>query len=146
MTIFASVWYNVSMVIGRAARRGQGYDDLLALINRTNERLKAVHREDFAFLRGRLISIPDAAKRYGIPAPTLRAWLRRGYLTRQHAPNGAGVGILLDEAEVAFLATLHRIRREVGTRGKLLDEAGRPHLITEPEIAAARRARRRARE
>ena len=68
-----------------------------------------------------LVTLDDAAAKYGIPRTTLENWVRVGHLEeqgRERFPARGGGKILVDEREVAFLAhnrpKTGRPRKQVG--------------------------------
>jgi len=73
------------------------------------------HKEDFAHLRGQRITVPEAAKEFGVPYTTLHGWIKAGYLV----PVGreGKYRHILDKADVAYLAAVYRRIREQGYKG-----------------------------
>jgi len=108
-----------------------------------NARLASIRREDFTHLEGQAISTSQACDTYGVRYHTLMTWVRKGYIKIIRKGSGRYNPTLLDHADVAFCATVHRVRRKygVGYGAPLLDESGRPYLLKVPELSLARRRR-----
>ena len=104
-----------------------------------NARLRQIRREDFAHLEGQAITVSEAAKKYGVPLPTLYRWIRRGFLT---ILKQKGRRKFLDEASVAYCAEIYNVRKPFGTRAPLLETDGTPYLLRKPELAQLRRMSR----
>ena len=104
-----------------------------------NARLRQIRREDFAHLEGQAITVSEAAKKYGVPLPTLYRWMRRGFLT---ILKQQGRRKFLDEASVAYCAEIYNVRKPFGTRAPLLETDGTPYLLRKPELAQLRRVSR----
>jgi len=101
-----------------------------------NTRLRQIKRENFAHLEGIPITVSEAARKYKVPAATIHTWLHRGYLS----PLGKkGRQRQINEADIAYCATLYHIRKPFRTRAPLLDKDGNPYLLRQPELAQARR-------
>ncbi len=111
------------------SQNGNGHldDDL-------NARLARIRREDFAHMRGELITISEASVEFEVPGRTIRDWLKRGYIQ-----SFGKYPTRLDKAEVAFCAAIYKVRKEYNSRAPLLDKQGRPYLLKEPELARLRR-------
>ena len=72
-------------------------------------------REDFAHLRGQRITVPEAAKEFGIPYTTLHGWIKAGYLVP--VSREGRYRHILDKADVAYLVAVYRRIREQGYKG-----------------------------
>ncbi len=82
-----------------------------------------VRREDFEHLRGNRLGISEAARKYGLRQPTLSHWVRRGIV---NVLGRDGNKILVDEADVAYAATVYRLKG--GRQGmRIFDKEGRPY-------------------
>jgi transposase-like protein len=114
----------------QSAKRAASYEQI-------NEQLRAVHRRDFANLRGKSITIADAAEKYDILDRTLREWVKRGLVTVVED----GYGKRLDEAGVAYCAKVYHVRRtgKSLSGAPLLDEDGNPNLLKNPQLSEYRR-------
>ena len=110
-----------------------------------NARLSAIKREDFKHLRGNPITVSEAAKKYGekygvkLIGQTIRDWVKRGYIQTLRESSGRGSYMELDEADVAYCAAIHAVRKQYKTRAPLLKEDGSPYLLMHPNLAKARR-------
>jgi len=105
-----------------------------------NARLARIRREDFKHLEGIPITVSEAAKKYGVSPYTIHTWKRRyPKAIRVLKPGKGRQGSLLNEADIAYLAAIHHIRKAYGTRAPLLNEDGSPYLIKYPDLAKARR-------
>ena len=100
-----------------------------------NARLRAIKREDFEHLRGQAITVSEAAKKYGIIRRTIIRWADKGYC-KIIVP---GYRMELDEADVAYCAAIHEVRKKYKSRAPLLQEDGSPYLLIHPNLAKARR-------
>ncbi len=78
-----------------------------------NQRLADIRRANFRHLDGRAIPIQVAVRRYGVPYRTLYRWVGQGYV--QALGRGPRRSLLLDEGDVAFVASVYSVRRESGT-------------------------------
>ncbi len=88
-----------------------------------------------AHLKGHPIWISEAARKYGIPNPTLVRWVKRGWIQRLGREKNR---VLIDEADVAFCATIYHQRG--GKQGRrLFDKNGLPYVPktrrTKPELS-----------
>jgi len=104
-----------------------------------NARLSRIRREDFAHLEGVPITVSEAAKKYGVPRPTITSWLRRyrpfinllrpGYRSEYN------------EADIAYLVAIYQTRRSHGIPSgtPLIDKEGKPNLIKHPTLSRARK-------
>ena len=82
-----------------------------------------VRREDFEHLRGNKLGIAEAARKYGLPNPTISRWVRRGII---RVLGREGQKVLIDEADVAYAVTVYRLKG--GRKGmRIFDEDGRPY-------------------
>ncbi|MBI3762225.1 MAG: MerR family transcriptional regulator [Chloroflexi bacterium] len=83
----------------------------------------------FAHLIGTPIWVSEAARKYGIPSPTISVWTKHGHIKQiEHDKNR----VLLDEADVAYCAKVHEER---GGQGRwLFNKDGTPYV---PARAAA---------
>jgi hypothetical protein len=96
--------------------------------------------EDFAALRGQLITVSEAAEKYDIPRSTIQSWIyRSNYLE----PVGDNYPLVVDEAEVAYCVNIYKQRRATGSKAPLLDENGLPYELKHPDLAAYRRQKRK---
>ena len=100
--------------------------------------------DDYRHLRKVPISISTAAEKYDVPAPTIRGWVTRKYIT----VIDSGYPMMLDESEIAFCARIHHERRTAGIPSKapipLLDENQRPYRLKHPDLFEYRRRKREA--
>ena len=86
-------------------------------------------REQFKHLRGVGLGIAEAARKYGIPNPTISRWAKAGYIARIGTE---GQKVLVDEADVAYCAEVYRLQG--GKQGKrIFDKNGRPYQLKHPE-------------
>lgn len=99
--------------------------------------------EKFGHLRGKLITISEAAEKYDVSRKTVEAWIYRNqYL---NIIDDASYPKRIDEAEVAYCADVYheRQKRGIGHGVPLLDENGLPVLaLKHPELAQYRRKKR----
>ena len=104
-----------------------------------NARLRQIRREDFVHLEGQPITVSEAARKYGVQRHTILAWVRR--YTHVIKVMERGYRLLLEEAGVAYLAALHKTRKDFGIKSgsPLVDEYGQPNLIKHPSLSAYRR-------
>jgi len=114
---------------------------------KVNRELAALRRQDFASLDGQVISLPQAATRYGVPETSLREWLKKGYIRIEK--RGPRRVIWLNEADVAFTAAVYHVRKKFGTsRGApLLRRQGEewvPYLLDRPFQRLTRKPRSKA--
>jgi hypothetical protein len=81
-------------------------------------------RESFAHLRGVKITVSQAAEKYRVPLPTVRAWTDKGYITVLDTAHPKQ----LDEADVAFCVAVkaQRVKLGITSKVKLFDESGEP--------------------
>ena len=100
-----------------------------------NARLSRIKREDFAHLEGVPITVSEAEQRYGINRRTIIAWKQRGYIKTLKT----GYRMELNEADVAYCATIYKVRKPYGSRAPLLDAEGKPYLLKYPDLARQRR-------
>lgn len=107
-----------------------------------NEQLKAITRDQFKKLRGQPITISQASGSYGVPGTTLRDWVKRGYV---RVIDAQVYPLELDQADVAYCATIHRVRSHYRIlRAPLLDESGSPYQLKHPELSEYRRRKKEA--
>ncbi len=101
-----------------------------------NAKLSAISRDDFAHLRGQVITVSEAAKKYKVPRNTILEWADR-YI-RVISP---GYRMEIDEEELAFCVAVYRVRKMIGVRtgAPLLDEEGKPYLLKHPALSRYRR-------
>ena len=119
---------------GQATGNGEAHEpegDVFEL----NRRLAAIKREQFKHLEGLSITVQEASRKYGVPAPTIYHWVRRGFIRTLTT----GRRKVLNEADVAFCARVWKIRKPFRTFAPLLDEKGNPYLLKRPDLAKARR-------
>ena len=107
--------------------------------NDINDRLRAIRREDFEHLRGKAITVTEAAEKYGVHRNTVLGWAKQKYITVLRESVGRGSYIELDEADTAYCAAIHVVRKQYKSRAKLLDDDGSPYLLMHPDLAKARR-------
>ena len=106
-----------------------------------NARLRQIKREDFAHLEGTPITVSEAAKKYGVSPNTIQTWKRRyPHALKVLRPGRGRRGAELNEADIAYLVAIYRVRKIYGTRAPLLNEDGTPYLIKYPDLARARRS------
>ncbi len=111
-----------------------------------NSRLREIRREDFAHLRGKAITVSEAAEKYGrkfgvnIVRQTIGVWVRQGYVN----VISPGYGMELDEADVAYCATVHATRKKAGIHAgvPLLDNNGYPYELKHEALSRYRREKR----
>ncbi len=105
-----------------------------------NARLRAIRREDFEHLRGKAITATEAAEKYQVSRESILIWARKNYVMVLTP----GYQMELDQADVAYCAAIHAIRKEIGVRtgAPLLDEIGLPYLLKHPSLSRYRRERR----
>lgn len=118
--------------------------ELLVSDEGLNEKTKEqIIEEKYGHLRGKLITISEAAERYGISRKTVEAWVYRNqYLS---IVDDASYPKRIDEAEVAYCANIYHERQKKGiSHGiPLLDENGLPVLeLKHPELSKYRRKKR----
>ncbi len=101
-----------------------------------NAQLAAIRREDFKHLEGQGITVSEAAKKYGVPGPTIRDWMKAKYIT---VVNSNKYPAKIDEADVAYCAAIHAVRKKYKSRAPLLNDDGTPYLLKHPQLAKARR-------
>jgi predicted site-specific integrase-resolvase len=65
---------------------------------------KHLEYQDVEKLRGVLLGINEASKKYEIPFSTLRGWIQRGFVDKV---GKKGQKILIDEADVAYCAAVY---------------------------------------
>ncbi len=70
-------------------------------------------KENFAHLAGRPIGIGEAARKYNISQPTISRWKDKGYIK---VLQQLGQKILLDEADVAYMAAWYKSNPGRGRR------------------------------
>lgn len=88
-----------------------------------------IRKSDFEHLRGKPISITEAAEKYGIPHGTFSRWVKAGHIS---VIKRIGRKVLLDEADVAYRAEIYK--RMGGGRGRrIFDADGKPYKIKYPE-------------
>ena len=77
------------------------------------------HKEDleeykqFTHLTGKEISVSEAARKYGVPQPTLGSWAKLGYIKRL---SDDGYRVYLNEQDVAYCASVYEERKGQGKR------------------------------
>ena len=105
-----------------------------------NERLHSVKKAKYKHLKDHLVSIAEAAKKYDVPAMTIRSWMQRGLVTVLES----GYGVKLDESDVAYCAEIYQIRKEAGSLSgaPLLDENGLPYQLKNLWLAEYRRKKK----
>ena len=82
-----------------------------------------IRKSDFDHLRGSKIGIAEAARKYGLTPPTVSRWVRLGYIRKI---GRQGQKVLIDEADVAYCATIYRLQG--GGQGKrIFDQDGKPY-------------------
>jgi hypothetical protein len=102
------------------------------------DQIVAINREQFEHLRGQAITVAQAVEKYNLANQTIRAWIRRGYITVLKP----GYGVTIDEADVAYCAAVYQAQG--GERGKrLFDDQGQPYQLSRSEWATYQRARRK---
>ncbi len=106
-----------------------------------NAQLAAIKREDFKHLKGQGITVSEAARKYDVNRSTILKWTKQQYI----AILKPGYRMELDEADVAYCATIHAIRRKTGVRfgAPLLDETGMPYLLKHPALSRYRREQKK---
>ncbi len=108
-----------------------------------NARLSRIRREDFAHLEGVPITVSEAARKYGLLAQTIHAWVKQGIVRVIDAGRGRGSRKIVDESDVAYLAAIHHTRKEFGVRSgiPLLAPDGTPNLLKHPSLSQHRHQR-----
>ncbi len=122
-------------IVVSSERNANGVTDI-------NDRLSAIKRDDYEHLRGRPITVSEAAEKYDLVRQTIIRWANQTYIGALQESTGlGGTRMELDEADVAYCATIYRIRREAGIRTgfPLLDESGKPGLLKHPNLSRYRR-------
>ena len=95
-------------------------------------------REQFEYLRGTPITVPQASEKYGIRADTFRSWVKRGHI---HVLKD-GYAAEMDLADVAYCVAIYKAQG--GGRGKrIFDQNGLPYQYKHTEWAAYQRERRK---
>lgn len=61
-----------------------------------------------AHLRGVGIGINQAAKKYGVNFVTIGGWVRRGLIRRLSGETVRGQRVLIDEADIAYIAKIYK--------------------------------------
>ena len=81
--------------------------------------------EKFGDLLEHPITVSEAAKKYEVPGSTIREWITLDYI---QVTNPGGYPMQLDEAEVAYCASIYHERKSAGIRSgaPLLDDNGLP--------------------
>ena len=97
-----------------------------------------VTREQFVHLRGKSITLKEAAEKYGIDSETIRKWSKRGYIRTLRE----GYSAEFDLADVAYCATVYKAQG--GMRGKrIFDADGQPYQPKKSQWAEYQRERRK---
>jgi hypothetical protein len=94
--------------------------------------------EEYGHLRRKPITVSQASKKYSIPGTTIRNWIANGYIETV----GNSYPMSLDEATVAYCASVYRSRKKAGIPGfgaPLLDEIGLPYELKHPRLSEHRR-------
>jgi len=73
-------------------------------------------KENFSHLAGHPIGIGEAARKYGINQPTLSRWKDKGYI---RVIDQIGQKIMVDEADVAYMAAWYKTNPSRGRRSDL---------------------------
>ena len=109
----------------------------VASYEQINEQLRSIHRRNFVALRGKPITIAEAAEKYDILERTLREWVKRELVVVLED----GYGKKLDEGDVAYCAKVYHVRRtgKSLSGAPLLDENGNPNLLKHPQLSEYRR-------
>ena len=93
--------------------------------------------EEFAHLRGQIITVTEAVQKYNLHPRTISEWVRKGYVVPLKY-EGRGSRMELDAAEVAYCAKIYS--EQGGKRGvRLFDEYGNPYQLKRPQLAEYRR-------
>ncbi|MFQ5612902.1 MAG: hypothetical protein ACE5H9_12285 [Anaerolineae bacterium] len=94
-------------------------------------------------LRGRPITITDAAKKYNVPRGTLNAWVFRSNYIR--IVDDLSYPKKIDEAEAAYCAEIYHARKRERITGiPFFDEEGRPYKkLKHPKLSKYRRLKRK---
>ena len=110
-----------------------------------NARLSRIKREDFAHLEGVPITVSEAARKYGVSPFTIQTWKRRyPHVVEVLTPGHGRRGAKLNEAAIAYLVAIYRVREKFGLRSgtSLVDTEGNPTLIKHPELSIYRRMKK----
>jgi hypothetical protein len=108
--------------IKAATINGEIFVDTLTLPEQILKKEELPEYKKFKKLRGVAISISEAARKYGIPHPTISRWRKKGLLKLvREEPNY----IFVDEQDVAFCAYFHRQYDNPGGQW-IFDENGVP--------------------
>ncbi len=117
------------------------------------EEIRPITKKQFEHLRGKPITISEASRPrprfdddgnvvggYEVPDPTMRGWIRQGYVRVLED----GYGKKLDEADVAYCAAVYHERKDAGSMSgePLFDEAGRPYQLKHPQLSKYRRRKK----
>jgi hypothetical protein len=93
-----------------------------------------------------VVAASEAARKYGVPSNTLYKWVLRGCIAvigEERGDEGRPGKVL--KPEVAYCATIYKVRKPFGARAPLLDSDGKPYLLKNPRLAALRRHAKRER-
>jgi len=108
-----------------------------------NESLIAIKKDDFVHLYKQPITMTEAADKYGLNRQLVFEWKQKGYvhIIQKSTGRGRASRMLLDEADIAYCAKIHTIRRRAGVHSgaPLLDQTGQPYLLKHPALSRYRR-------
>ncbi len=96
--------------------------------------------ERFAHLKGKLIRLSDAARKYEISTTNLARWAKSGYI---EVLKRESYNTELNEADVAYCAYIYKLKKEAcGGRAagvNIFDRKGNPYHVKYPDLSAKRR-------
>lgn len=97
--------------------------------------------EKFSHVKGKPITITEAAKKYGVPRPTIGTWMKRKYI---EVIDSASYPMKVDEADILYCVDIYRKRKALGITGgaPLLDENGLPYQLKHPDLSKRRRKKK----
>jgi len=107
------------------------------LVNENEVKLAEVKRK-FYNLRGNAITVTDAATKYKVEKASIRVWVRQGYIN----VISPGYRMIIDEADVAYCASIHNEHKLAGSKAPLFDEAERPYKLKHPGLHRYRQQRK----
>jgi predicted site-specific integrase-resolvase len=107
------------------------------LVNENEVKL-AEGKHKFDNLRRVPITVTDAATKYKVEKASIRVWVRLGYI-KVISP---GYRMTIDEADVAYCASIHNEHKLAGSKAPLFDEAERPYQLKHPSLHRYRQRRK----
>jgi len=109
-----------------------------------NNVLRSIHRDDFVHLHDKRISVTEAAEKYNVIRRLIIEWTHKNYIEVLKPTKGRGSRMLINEADVAYCAKIHKTRKKAGiaSGAPLLDDKGAPYLLKHPALSRYRREQR----